>query len=154
MLSRIGHIGPVGPETAGVALLRLAAVLAAALAVVFVLATFVAGTRFEDETVGIETLRTAVYFFGPIAAILMLAFIVILALTRPASMVIPHRRRAARIIAIIYMCGGILAAVALRQVGWGWALALASAAVAAGSYAFLHRSETAHRGNGLPPSLV
>lgn len=150
----VGQRGPVSAEALGVGLLRLAATIAALLAVGFVLATFVSGAQFEDENEGIETLRSAVFFFGPIAAILTLAFIVILALTRPVSMRLPQRRAAARIVAVVYAICGIATAFGLRQVEWGWFFALLVTLLSAAAYALLRKSEASRRGDGLPPALT
>jgi uncharacterized membrane protein len=147
----VGQRGPVSSQALAVGLLRLAATVAALLAVAFVLATFVSGAQFEDENEGIETLRSAVFFFGPIAAILTLAFIVILALTRPVSMRMPNRRAAARTVAVVYAIGGLLAALGLRQVEWGWFFALLITVLAGASFVLLRRDETNRRGGGLPP---
>jgi hypothetical protein len=102
---------------AGVALLRLAAFCLAAVCVGLVLAVFAAGASTADEQAGIATVQTAVFFFGPIAAIATLAFIVVLALTRPASLAL--RRRAARAVAVAYAILGAALAIALASTWWG-----------------------------------
>lgn len=117
---------------AGVALLRLAAFAVAAVLVGIVLAVFAAGASTPDEEAGIATLQTAVFFFGPLAAIATLAFIVVLALTRPASLV--TRRRAARVVAIAYALLGAGLAIALASTWWG--LLGGAAATAAGGMAW------------------
>lgn len=132
-------------ESAGVALLRLAAFAAAAVAVGLVLATFSAGASSTDEAIGLQTLQVAVLFFGPIAALLTLAFIVILALTRPVSMRMPSRRRAARMVAIAYVVIGLLATLVLSTLAWG-VIGGVSAAVASAAAWWLLRERTAHAG--------
>ena len=102
---------------AGVALLRLSAFAVAAVLVGLVLAVFARGASTPDESTGIATLQTAVFFFGPIAAIATLAFIVVLALTRPASLAV--RMRAARIVAVAYAVLGVALAVTLASTWWG-----------------------------------
>lgn len=126
-------------RAAGVALLRVAAVLLAALGVGLVLAVFSAGAQQPDEAAGLSTLQTAVLFFGPIAAMLTLAFIVVLALTRPASLAIPGRRRAARVTCWAYAILGGLAAVSLRTLSWALLLGMATTACALAGWAFLRR---------------
>lgn len=113
---------------AGAALLRLAAFGVAAILVGVVLAVFATGASTPDETSGIATLQTAVFFFGPIAAIATLAFIVVLALTRPVSLA--HRRRAARMVAVAYavIAGGL--AALLHSTWWGLLGGIASSAAA------------------------
>lgn len=106
---------------AGVALLRLAAFAVAAILVGVVLAVFSTGASTPDETIGIATLQTAVSFFGPIAAIATLAFIVVLALTRPASL-----------------------AVLLSGTWWGLLGGIGSTAAAALSWWLLGRPEAPH----------
>ena len=124
---------------AGVALLRLSAFAVAAALVGLVLAVFAAGASTTSEQTGIATLQTAVFFFGPLAAIAALAFIVVLALTRPESLV--HRRRAARGVAVAYAAIGIGIAIALSGTWWGL-LAGTFAAVAAGlAWWFLGRTD-------------
>jgi hypothetical protein len=114
---------------AGVALLRLAAVSVAAVLIGLVLAVFARGASTPDEATGIATLQTAVFFFGPIAAIATLAFIVVLALTRPASLAV--RLRATRIVAIAYVIIGAALAIALASTWWGLLGGTASAVLAA-----------------------
>ena len=116
-------------EQAGVALLRVAALGVAAVLIGLVLAVFAAGASSPDEQAGIGALQLAVFFFGPLAGIGALAFIVVLALTRPASMV--HRRRAARAVALAYVVVSMLLAVLLVGTWWGLLLALGSAGAAA-----------------------
>ncbi|MFM9135874.1 MAG: hypothetical protein ACKOT0_10680 [bacterium] len=128
-------------RAAGVALLRMAAVLLAALGVGMVLAVFSAGAQQSDEAAGLSTVQTAVLFFGPIAAVLTLAFIVVLALTRPASLAIPGRRRAARATCWTYAVLGVLAAVWLRTLSWALLLGLATTACAVAGWVFLRRAE-------------
>ena len=105
-------------QSAGVALLRLAAFAVAAIAVGLVLATFGVGAATADEDAGLQTVQVAVLFFGPIAALLTLAFIVVLALTRPVSMQLPGRRQAARVVAIAYLALAIVASVVLSSLAW------------------------------------
>ena len=114
---------------AGVALLRLAAIGVAAVLIGLVLAVFARGASTPDEVTGIATLQTAVFFFGPIAAIATLAFIVVLALTRPASLAV--RLRATRIVAIAYVIIGAALAIALASTWWGLLGGTASAVLAA-----------------------
>ena len=121
-------------QSAGVALLRVAAVAAAAIGVGLVLATFTTGASTPDEATGLETLQTAVFFFGPIAALLTLAFIVVLALTRPASMAMPSRRRAARIVAAAYAALGVVSAVVLSTLPWAVAGGVIAAGASAGAW--------------------
>lgn len=102
---------------AGAGLLRLAAFSLAAVLVGLVLAVFAAGASTPDERIGISTIQTAVFFFGPLAAIATLAFIVVLALTRPASLAL--RRRTARRVAMAYALIGIATAIALSSTWWG-----------------------------------
>ncbi|MGA0090705.1 MAG: hypothetical protein ACO3JT_00105 [Candidatus Nanopelagicales bacterium] len=126
---------------AGVALLRLAAFLVAAVLVGLVLAVFARGASTSDETTGIATVQTAVFFFGPLAAIATLAFIVVLALTRPVSLAL--RRRAARLVAVAYALIGAALAITLSGTWWGL-LGGTAAAVAAGlSWWFLGRDNIA-----------
>ena len=105
-------------QSAGLALLRLAAFAVAAIAVGLVLATFGVGAATADEDAGLQTVQVAVLFFGPIAALLTLAFIVVLALTRPVSMQLPGRRQAARVVAIAYLALAIVASVVLSSLAW------------------------------------
>ena len=130
--------------SAGSALLRLAALGVAAVLIGLVLAVFATGASTPDEATGIATLQTAVFFFGPIAAIATLAFIVVLALTRPASLA--QRRRLARMVAVAYViCGGGLA-ILLAATWWGL-LGGAGSAVAAGlSWWLLGRSDESPAG--------
>jgi len=114
---------------AGVALLRLAAFGVAAVLVGLVLAVFATAASTPDEELGIATLQTAVFSFGPLAAIATLAFIVVLALTRPASL--PLRRRATRYVALAYAAIGAGLALLLASTWWGLLGGTASA-VAAG----------------------
>jgi hypothetical protein len=130
---------------AGVALLRLAAFLVAAVLVGLVLAVFARGASTSDETTGIATVQTAVFFFGPLAAIATLAFIVVLALTRPVSLAL--RRRAARFVAVAYALIGAALAITLSGTWWGL-LGGTAAAVAAGlSWWFLGRDNIASTGD-------
>jgi hypothetical protein len=125
---------------AGVALLRLAAFGVAATLVGLVLAVFSAGASTPDEVAGIATLQTAVFFFGPIAAIATLAFIVVLALTRPASLA--HRRAAARVVAICYAIVGAGLALMLASTWWGLLGGLASGIAAVLAWWLLGRPDT------------
>jgi len=127
---------------AGVALLRLAAFAVAAILVGVVLAVFSTGASTPDETIGIATLQTAVFFFGPIAAIATLAFIVVLALTRPASLAV--RRRATRFVAAAYAAVGVGLAVLLSGTWWGLLGGIGSTAAAALSWWLLGRPEAPH----------
>lgn len=129
---------------AGVALLRLAAFGVAAVLVGVVLAVFSTGASTPDENSGIATLQTAVFFFGPIAAIATLAFIVVLALTRPASLVL--RRRAARIVAVAYFFVAGALALLLSGTWWGLLGGIGSAVAASLSWWLLGRPE----GTGAP----
>jgi len=124
---------------AGAALLRLAAFGVAAVLVGVVLAVFAAGTSTPDETTGIATLQTAVFFFGPIAAIATLAFIVVLALTRPASLAL--RRRAARVVALAYAVVAAGLAALLSSTWWGLLGGIASAVAAALAWWMLGRPD-------------
>lgn len=126
---------------AGVALLRLAAFAVAAVLVGIVLAVFTAGASTPDEDAGIATLQTAVFFFGPLAAIATLAFIVVLALTRPASLAI--RRRATRVVAIVYAVLGACLAVVLASTWWGLLGGLAATAAGAMAWWLLGRPDPA-----------
>lgn len=114
---------------AGVALLRLAAFGVAAVLVGLVLAVFATAASTPDEESGIATLQTAVFFFGPLAAIATLAFIVVLALTRPASLGL--RRRTTRNVALAYAAIGAGLALLLASTWWGL-LGGTGSAVAAG----------------------
>ncbi len=114
---------------AGVALLRLASFAVAAVLVGLVLAVFARGASTEDEANGIATLQTGVFFFGPIAAIATLGFIVVLALTRPVSLA--QRHRSTRVVAIAYVVIGTGLAILLASTWWGL-LGGASSAIAAG----------------------
>lgn len=125
---------------AGVALLRLAAFGVAAVLVGVVLAVFAAGASTPDETTGIATLQTAVFFFGPIAAIATLAFIVVLALTRPASLALRHR--AARIVALAYAVIAAGLAALLTSTWWGLLGGIASAIAAALAWWLLGRPDS------------
>ena len=102
---------------AGAALLRLAAFGVAAILVGIVLAVFAVGASTPDEGTGIATLQTAVFFFGPIAAIAALAFIVVLALTRPVSLAL--RRRSVRVVAVVYVVIAAGLAALLASTWWG-----------------------------------
>jgi hypothetical protein len=125
---------------AGVALLRVAAFGVAATLIGLVLAVFSAGASTPDEVAGIATLQTAVFFFGPIAAIATLAFIVVLALTRPASLA--HRQTAARVVAICYAVVGAGLALLLSSTWWGLIGGLASGIAAALAWWLLGRPDT------------
>lgn len=124
---------------AGVALLRVAAFGVAAVLVGVVLAVFGAGASTADEETGIATLQTAVFFFGPIAAIATLAFIVVLALTRPASLAV--RRKAASVVAIAYALIAAGLAALLSSTWWGLLGGIASAVAAALAWWLLGRPE-------------
>jgi hypothetical protein len=128
-------------RAAGVALIRLAATAFAALCVGLVLATFMVGAQQTDEQVGLDRIQVAVFFFGPIAAIATLAFIVVLALTRPRSMAIPTRRRGARATAIGYTVVGLIAGLLTLALAWAVVLAIVTVVCAAGAWWFLRRSE-------------
>ena len=125
---------------AGVALLRLSAFGVAAILVGLVLAVFSTGASTPDEVTGITTLQTAVFFFGPIAAIATLAFIVVLALTRPASLA--HRRTASRVVAVCYSIVGAALALLLSSTWWGLLGGLASGIAAALGWWLLGRPDT------------
>lgn len=127
---------------AGVALLRLASFAVAAVLVGLVLAVFARGASTEDEVTGVATLQTAVFFFGPIAAIATLAFIVVLALTRPASLA--QRLRATRVVAIAYVVIGTGLAALLASTWWGLLGGAGAASTAALAWWLL----------GRPPSLA
>lgn len=122
---------------AGAALLRLAAFAVAAILVGLVLAVFAAGASTPEEETGIATLQTAVFFFGPIAAIATLAFIVVLALTRPVSLAL--RRRAARVVAVVYAVIGLALAALLHATWWGLLGGIATAIAAALAWWLLGR---------------
>ena len=122
---------------AAAALLRLAAFGVAAVLVGVVLAVFAAGASTADETTGIATLQTAVFFFGPIAAIATLAFIVVLALTRPASLAL--RRKAARAVAMAYALIAAALAALLSSTWWGLLGGIAAAIAAALAWWLLGR---------------
>lgn len=124
---------------AGAALLRLAAFALAAVLVGLVLAVFARGASTPDEQQGLATVQTAVFFFGPIAAIATLAFIVVLALTRPASLTL--RRRAARRVAIAYAIMGAALAIALVSTWWGVIGGAACAITAGLAWWLLGRSD-------------
>jgi len=126
-------------DQAGAALLRLAAFGVAAILVGLVLAVFAAGASTPDETVGVATLQTAVFFFGPIAAIATLAFIVVLALTRPASLAV--RRRATRIVALAYAVIAAGMAALLWSTSWGLLGGIAAAIAAALAWWLLGRPD-------------
>jgi len=129
-------------QAAGVALLRLAAVTAAAITIGLVLATFSTGASTADEETGLETVQVAVLFFGPIAAIMTLAFIVVLALTRPASMAMPSRRRTARWVAVAYAVVGVLSALVLMALPWALIMGLGTAMAAGGAWWLLREIST------------
>jgi hypothetical protein len=80
-----------------------------------------------------------VFFFGPIAAIATLAFIVVLALTRPASLVL--RRRGARVVAVAYAVIGAGLAILLSSTWWGLLGGIASAGAAALAWWLLGRQD-------------
>ncbi|MFM7598479.1 MAG: hypothetical protein ACKOFP_01715 [Actinomycetota bacterium] len=122
------------PQSAGVALIRLAAVALAGVGMGLVLATFGTGASSADEEAGLATVQVAVLFFGPIAALLTLAFIVVLALTRPASMAMPSRRRAARGVCVAYLVAGLLAGVALMSLAWALIGSLVTAGCSGGAW--------------------
>ena len=132
-------------QSAGVALLRLAAFAVAAIAVGLVLATFGVGAATADEDAGLQTVQVAVLFFGPIAALLTLAFIVVLALTRPVSMQMPARRQAARVVAIAYLALAILASVVLSTLAWAVIAGVGAAISSVGAW-WLLREPSAHAG--------
>lgn len=125
---------------AGAALLRLAAFGVTAVLVGLLLAVFSRGASTSDEVVGVATLQTAVFFFGPIAAIAALAFIVVMALTRPVSLA--QRRRAARIVAFAYGLIGMTLAVLLSSTWWGLLGGGASAVCAGLAWWFLTVPDT------------
>ena len=124
---------------AATALLRLAAFGVAAVLVGVVLAVFAAGASTPDETTGIATLQTAVFFFGPIAAIATLGFIVVLALTRPASLAV--RRKATRVVAVVYALIAAALAALLSSTWWGLLGGIASAVAAALAWWLLGRPD-------------
>lgn len=138
-----GNAEALPPRQAGAALLRLSALGVAAVLVGLVLVVFAAGASDPEESTGIATLQTAVFFFGPIAAIAALAFIVVMVLTRPASL--PQRRRAARITAAAYAIVGALLAVLLMGTTWGLLVSAASAVAACGAWMLL-RTPHGHSG--------
>ena len=124
---------------AAAALLRLAAFGVAAVLVGVVLAVFATGASTSDEATGIATVQTAVFFFGPIAAIATLAFIVVLALTRPASLAL--RRRAARAVALAYAVIAAGLAALLSSTWWGLLGGIAAAIAAALAWWLLGRPD-------------
>ncbi|MFM1966546.1 MAG: hypothetical protein RL134_2271 [Actinomycetota bacterium] len=126
---------------AGAALLRLAAFGVAAILVGVVLAVFATGASTPDEGAGIATLQTAVFFFGPIAAIATLAFIVVLALTRPVSLAV--RLRTARVVAIVYAIIAAGLAMVLASTWWGLLGGIASTVAAALAWWLLGRPDAA-----------
>lgn len=128
-------------DQAAVALLRLAALGIAAVLVGVVLAVFAAGASAPSEAAGIATVQTAVFFFAPLAAIATLAFIVVLALTRPLSLLL--RRRATRIVAAAYALTGAVLAAALAGAWWGLLGGGLSAVCAALAWWMLGRAEVA-----------
>lgn len=130
-----GHRDAPPLRQAGAALLRLSAFGVAAVLVGLVLVAFAAGASDPEESSGVATLQAAVFFFGPIAGIAALAFIVIMVLTRPASL--PHRRRAARAAAAAYAIVSALLAVLLMGTTWGLLIAAGSAVAACGSWMLL-----------------
>jgi hypothetical protein len=124
-----------GRPSAGAALLRLSAFGVAAVLVGLVLAVFATGASDPDEVTGLATVQTAVFFFGPLAAIATLAFIVVLALTRPASLT--ARRRAARSTAAAYVVIGAALALVLMGTTWGLLGSAASGLAAFAAWALL-----------------
>jgi hypothetical protein len=124
---------------AGVALLRLAAFGVAAVAVALVLAVFARGASTPDEASGLATVQAAVFFFGPIAAISTLAFIVVLALTRQATLA--QRRRAARVVAVVYAVLGGAIALLLAGTWWGLLGGTTTAIASALAWWFLGRRD-------------
>lgn len=128
-------------QQAAAALLRLAAFGVAAVLLGVVLAVFAKGASTPDEEAGIATLQTSVFFFGPIAGIATLAFIVVLALTRPASLAIRHR--AARLVAVAYAAVALGLAALLSGTWWGLLGGIASAAAAGLSWWLLGRPDAA-----------
>ncbi len=125
---------------AGVSLLRASAVLLAAAGIGLVLTVFATGAQDPDELQGLATVQAAVLFFGPIAAVLALAFIVVLALTRPTSMAIPGRRRGARGACWAYAALGLLGAVLLRDLPWAVVLGVGTTACAVAARWFLRET--------------
>lgn len=131
-------------EGIGVVVLRLAAFAAAGVMLSLVLATFMTAVQIAPligERESLDTVATAVLFFGPMAGILTLAFIVVLALTRPVSMRMPGRRRATRAVALGYIALGLVLAVWLRPLLWGWAIALLASTLGLLAWWLLHRAE-------------
>lgn len=128
-------------KQAGASLLRLAAFGVAAILVGVVLAVFATGASTPDEGTGIATLQTAVFFFGPIAAIATLAFIVVLALTRPVSLAV--RLGTARVVAIVYVVVAAGLAIVLASTWWGLLGGIASAIAAALAWWLLGRPDPA-----------
>lgn len=126
-------------DQAGVTLLRLSAFGVVAVLVGVVLAVFAAGASTPSEEEGIATLQTAVFFFAPLAAIAALAFIVVLALTRPVSLRL--RRRTTRIVALAYAVTGAALAAALAGAWWGLLGGALSAVCAAIAWWMLGRAE-------------
>lgn len=123
------------PRQAGAALLRLSAFGVAAVLVGLVLVVFAAGASDPVESTGLATLQTAVFFFGPLAAIAALAFVVVMVLTRPASL--PLRRRAARATSAAYALIGALLAVVLIGTTWGLLVSAASGVAACAAWMLL-----------------
>lgn len=127
------------PRQAGAALLRLSAFGVAAVLVGLVLVVFAAGASDPQESSGLATLQTAVFFFGPLAAIATLAFIVVMVLTRSSSL--PHRRRAARAVSAAYAVIAALLAVLLIGSVWGLLISAASAVAACGAWMLLRDAQ-------------
>lgn len=128
-------------RTAGAALLRLSAFFVAAVLVGLVLAVFARGASTEDEETGLATIQTAVFFFGPLAAIATLAFIIVLALTRPVSLAV--RARAARAVALAYSAIGVGLAILLATTWWGLLGGGSAAVTGALAWWLLGRPDTA-----------
>jgi hypothetical protein len=130
-----------GRPSAGAALLRLSAFGVAAVLVGLVLAVFATAASDPDEVSGLAMAQTAVFFFGPLAAIATLAFIVVLALTRPASLRV--RRRAARATAAAYVVIGAGLALVLMGTTWGLLGSAASGMAALAAWALLGTTQDA-----------
>jgi len=133
---------------AGVSLLRTAALIVPAVLVGLILATFAAGASQTDEAAGLERIQVAVLFFGPLAAIATLAFIVILALTRPRSISLARRRRTARWCSVAYTALGIVLIGLLTSLWWAVIGGIATSASAAAAWYFIR--DTVTPGEGLP----
>ena len=147
---RIDDDGVPRLEGLGVALLRLSAFAAAGVMVALVASIFMAAVQIAPlvgERESLDAAQLAVLFFGPLAGILTLAFIVTLALTRPVSMAVPSRRRTARGTALAYAILGAALALWFRPLAWGWAVALIGAVLALSSWLVLRRAER-QRGGG------